>query len=319
MTGKQGSIILERESEIKDPKAVICVVAEGKTENDYLNRLKDNYRFDNVIVDNMRIADKDILNRDFRDRMNLVNYTWDWMIFNSNGNCPLKLYISIVLANYYKCHNNTNEILDNLSSFRDELCSDYRINCRKYVTDGKVPKGSDLYKEIFLRCYNKFPGSKDTPDQWTKPSGLDPETCGGKQIYIMFDRDYNEEERDENAYKEVIEEIRKKNFHAVVTTPQFELWLMMHFKDASFDKIGPRSFHGTVESELGLYDIYEKSETKKDIEDNRFGSYYKDTITIAIERSLEDKRFVTDLDELENNIGTNFGLFLRDVLGIRNL
>lgn len=306
---------LGRESPFRNPKHLICVIAEGKTEKDYLDGIKNNIRFNDVIIELMTV-DKTVFDRDVSDRMNLVRYADDWRNLLSNGKCSLNRYVSIVLNAFYECYNHDEGILDGLKQLQIDLCNDCTINCSKYVNDDRVPYRSDLYKVIYSRCDEKFGSNKKLEDM-SIPADLDRDSYSVKDIYIMFDRDYDEERRNNKTYVDLIAEIEKRNYHALVTTPQFELWLLMHFKGASFDGINYRTNHTTIENRLAQFDIDEYSNNKKLLSGERL-KQYMDSIQTAIDTSLEPGRFETDPRKLVDGVGTNLGLFFKDVLGFRN-
>ena len=155
-----------------------------------------------------------------------------------------------------------------------------------------------------------------------KPSKLEPPKqrfLSEDQFYIMFDRDFDREYRDKKEYDETIAFIEKKKYIPLVTTPQFELWLLMHFQDASFAGIKYNTNSASIECRLSQKDAREgdnEGSNKKYIDNERFESTYLHNIPVAISTSLDKTRFVTDVMDLEHNIGTNLGLFLRDVLGL---
>lgn len=315
MAGRIGSTSnFSRSTGVRDHKTVVCVITEGETELDYLRYLKDYNKYSNTIL-SLHLIDKPVLERDVSDRMNLVNYMYDWRILVSSDKCPLRLYITIVLSCYYEYYNNDVTLIPELLKLRDQLCGFYE----GHFSDGRVPKESTLYKEIYSKCYKQFTGSNCSPQEMLKPSGLDPARFGDgeKNYYVMFDRDYDEERRNQSEYIRVIDEISKKMFKPLITTPQFELWLLMHFEDASFNGIRYNTYSGSILSRLAEKDIYEHGEGKKKIKKERFDAFYRDSIQTAIATSLDPDRFSTDPIELENKVGTNLGLFIRDVLGFK--
>lgn len=298
-------------------KKAICVVTEGKTEIDYLNCLKNARHFDDSTLE-LKIADKTVLDRDDSDRMSMVEFAEGWRILISNGRCPIRMYVSIVLDDYFKCCNSDKGILPVLCELRETLCSDITIIHSESVKDMVVREGSTLYRDIFARCHKLFPDGQD-PSDLPIPNRLCPEKRPDKEFYIMFDRDYDRDRRDADHYNAVLDRIEKDRFHALVSTPQIEVWLLMHFEGAPFDDISFNSFSGFIENRLGEFDHYEQSDRKKFIDDGRFEEYYRESIPLAITTSLDGERFVTDPRQLENRVGTNVGLFLRDVLGIKGL
>ena len=312
MAGRQStSNNLNRLSKVRDPKTVICVVTEGLTEMDYLKIIKNNNYFDRTILE-LEIADKTMFDLDVSDRMNLVRYVVGWRMLVGSGNCPLRMYVSIVLEYFYDHYSFGINIKDDIQELHRECCERFG----NYVDNGIVPKGSNLYEDILRFCFKKYPDRSGNTPSLIKPPKLDPEISGSKRYYIMFDRDYSRDYRDTDDYNEVIDEMERNRIEALVTTPQFELWLLMHFKDVSFDEIEYNTPSMKIEHLLGKKDIFEYSDGKKHINDERAKIYDRDSILTAISTSLQD-RFTTDVRELENKVGTRVGLFLRDDLGIR--
>lgn len=157
-----------------------------------------------------------------------------------------------------------------------------------------------------------------------------------EKICVVFDRDYSKKYRDEKYYSETIEIIRKMNYRAIVTTPLFELWLLMHLKSDSYNGVEAYDKQYVLD-ELKKYELKEYSKLLKDKEfgdlakkhidelnsrkkkknkpmDKCRFKMYRKTVGDAVKKSLESPPFTTDVEELNYEVGSNIGLFMEQIL-----
>lgn len=137
------------------------------------------------------------------------------------------------------------------------------------------------------------------------------------KVYLVFDRDYR---KLDDWLDKIIELCRKHNIYIAMSTPNFELWLLLHFPDISqYDK------HMLLENPKNRKNkiFAEASKDKKYLEilvAKAAGGYTKgrklrferfiNGVSLAIE---QEKLFSEDLEFLKSNAGSNVGLLLEDM------
>ena len=135
------------------------------------------------------------------------------------------------------------------------------------------------------------------------------------RVFVVFDRDLDPncpELRTGEEYHRVLDMCEGLGFTPVVSTPMFELWLLLHHEDADVSGIGP-----TLLYKDAIEDMLEDMElcAGKRITRERFDRYYRDTFPRAVEASKREP-LTTDLRSLENMAGTRVGVELADLAGI---
>ena len=135
------------------------------------------------------------------------------------------------------------------------------------------------------------------------------------RVFVVFDRDLDPncpELRTREEYHRVLDMCEDLGYVPVVSTPMFELWLLLHHEGADVSRIGP-----TLLSKDAIEGMLEDLElcTGKRITRERFDRYYRDTFPLAVEASRREP-LTTDLRSLENTVGTRVGIELADLAGM---
>ena len=135
------------------------------------------------------------------------------------------------------------------------------------------------------------------------------------RVFVVFDRDLDPncpELRTREEYHRVLDMCEDLGYVPVVSTPMFELWLLLHHEDADVSGIGPTLLYkDAIEDMLEDLELY----AGKRITRERFDRYYRDTFPLAVEASRREP-LTTDLRSLENMTGTRVGVELADLAGI---
>lgn len=135
---------------------------------------------------------------------------------------------------------------------------------------------------------------------------------GFDKICLIVDRDRESfiSSPENNQYGYVINTCKEKGFGLYITNPCFEFWLLLHFDEVfelDREKIleNPRvtSKRRYVEQELRrILPGYEKS------------SYNTKEVVMRIDKAVEnEKKFCEDVEELENKVGSNLGVLIREM------
>jgi hypothetical protein len=132
----------------------------------------------------------------------------------------------------------------------------------------------------------------------------------GDQLCIVADRDKHSFTKAQ--YQKLVDADAKKDIQFCITNPCIEFWLLLHFCTASeYDKaalLKNQKIGKRTQTELYLKDKLGGKYNKRTL---HFAFNYKDKIKIAIQNS---KLYTTDCKTLENEIGTNLGLFLEGIM-----
>ena len=176
-----------------------------------------------------------------------------------------------------------------------------------------VDRFNDLIsRELERRHVDHGPDAFDLHGYTPRGRRYDP---ARDRVFVVFDRDLDPncpELRTGEEYHRVLDMCEDLGFTPVVSTPMFELWLLLHHEDADVSGIGP-----TLLYKDAIEDMLEGLElsTGKRITRERFDRYYRDTFPLAVEASRR-KPLTTDLRSLENMAGTRVGVELADLVGI---
>ena len=181
----------------------------------------------------------------------------------------------------------------------------------RYVADGFVVSSSGFMEAIAEECINTF----NIPFTWSPEDTLfsrDP--CNGtNKICIMFDRDYHPELRTHEMYKRYLALCEQYGYLPLVSTPQFELWMLMHMYGVDYGKPSFDRYKQYLIKQLQQYDYYSRTSREKFMTRERFDEYYRYNIQHAIESS-ESNLFCRDPEKLMDHPGTNLGVFFKEIL-----
>lgn len=128
------------------------------------------------------------------------------------------------------------------------------------------------------------------------------------KVCFIVDRDKQNFKSDQ--YDKFLEKCNNYGYYAYVTNPTFELFLLMH-SNKIFEYEKEELFENKKVNknkrflEIQLLNIF--SCNKKNIDFNKF----KNRIKIAIEN---EKEFCEDINELKNELGSNVGILLNEMI-----
>ena len=308
----------ERESATRTVKVKYHIIFEGRTEMDYFDRLKDSRLLkDNVYI--FKILKKGI-ERDMSDRMEMIESATDYMLFNHTGRSTLRRYITTVLNDFFNQEKNVvnktyKEFCKELLALRSDLINTY--NNYESIHDGLVDEETDLHRRISEYLSDLY-GLK------YKMGDTDSFTCtkrpkdDSQKVMVIFDRDYSTDYFDHEKYKKCIHKCEEEGYTPIVSSPKFELWMLMHMKDANFGKPSFYPSYGRyVSNELvrcGDVSAIPGSEDEKFISQERFDKHYIGGIMLAIERSNDSTLFQITPKDLMDHAGTNVGNFIKAII-----
>ena len=148
------------------------------------------------------------------------------------------------------------------------------------------------------------------PDIWDKSNKT---VIKGDRTFVVFDRDYDlnryDETRTDDYYRGVFKECESLGYEVLLSTPDFEIWLLMHHDGVDYSEIGYTDRKQLNEILCKLENI--DPEKIKVIDERRFNTYYYPTFEKAVECS---RQFDTELEPLLTKIGSNVGLKLKSLL-----
>jgi len=137
------------------------------------------------------------------------------------------------------------------------------------------------------------------------------------RVFIVFDRDFDmncPEKRTKEEYEKIISMSEKEKYEVLLSTPAFELWLLMHHQNIDYIDVDCQPFLlPPVENLLYSSENLDKTRSHKRIDKYRFERYYLNNFEHAVERSKEYP-FETDLKKLLERPGSNVGITLNSLL-----
>ena len=224
------------------------------------------------------------------------------------------------MSDFYKLNKNNIQVPDKelrkeLLDLRDDFIQLFSNHIS--VNDGMVNPISDLHKLIASELSKKYNieyhmENTDIFSDYKRP------ISDSDKVFIIFDRDYSVKYFDHTKYLECIRKCDELKYLPIVSSPKFELWLLMHHKNPDF---GNPSFYPSygkhISNELcscGDWDAEEGSSNEKFISSERFEKWYQNGIGIAIERSKDTKLFVTGAYNLMNRPGTDLGILVGEII-----
>ena len=120
---------------------------------------------------------------------------------------------------------------------------------------------------------------------------------------LIIDRDPKSFSKE--AYTNVQNRCRDKKIQLIVSNPQFEFWLLLHFTDAAeYDKEQLQKNQGYLLSKL-------REKIGHDPKRVIFTQYLNNVKTAI----LNEHNYAETLDELQDHLGSNVGTLLSDLLG----
>ena len=308
---------LQRPSPTRHSKVFYHIISEGITETGYLNGIVRNrlLAHDKFI----KQISKSGIDKDASDREVMIQIAHDYELYMTTGKNTPRRYVTAVLNQYLDgCKDeyaivagkDFNCFVMELCELRDCIVSKYSSDPR-YVSDGFVVPSSRFMEAIGEECINTF----HIPFSWSPEDTLfTRDSCNGaNKICIMFDRDYHPELRTHEMYQRYLTLCKQYGYLPLVSTPQFELWMLMHMYGVDYGKPSFDRYKPHLIRQLQQYDFYSRTAREKFMTRERFDEYYRYNIQHAIESS-ESNLFSRDPEKLMDHPGTNLGVFFKDVL-----
>lgn len=287
---------VERKTEQRNYKVKFIIASEGsKSEPKYFEGISSN-----IISDNIKIYN---LLRDY---------------VNSNNSHPTHV---VKLINDFMCNNvvesiTVNELINKLLNWNHENSNKLDVNKlidylkNKYSLNEKIDYNIlekiilDLFKsEIYIDLAKNF---KDyvISQNLTYDEKID-------KLNIVIDRD--EKSFLDYQYDEVVNFCNKNNINLYVSNPNFEFWLLLHFKEVEniskeelFQNKKISTKRNFLEKKLNDICGYNK---------NRFSfDYFQPYIKDAIKR---EKLYEESIIGLKNNLGTNVGKLVNEIISAK--
>lgn len=133
---------------------------------------------------------------------------------------------------------------------------------------------------------------------------------GFDKICFIVDRD--QKSFTKRQYVNVMEQCTKNSFGFYLTNPCFELWLLMHFDDVvELDKESLRE-NPLVTSKRR----YTEQELRRRIHGYKKSKYDALALVHDIDAAIHnEQKFCEDPERLENTVGSNIGLLIRELKG----
>ena len=284
----------ERTSEKKCYRTKYFIASEGQTtEPRYFEKLNQSAISENVTIINI-----------LRDYANLGNSNPTYLIkllqdFLNNK----ELEISVAeLKNKIANWNYENPGKINLNIINDELDKLYKSDNYKIPYDDLEKLfmhlfKSDIYKDLASNFSLYFVAQDVTYSPTTD------------SLNMIIDRD--KDSFTEKQYDEVIKFCNKNNVNLYVSNPNFEFWLLLHFKEIEYEDNQKMLENSKVNSskrylEKRLHDICKYTKTKFSFKP--FEQNIKDAI-------IREKKYEENIHKLKNNLGTNVGKLVAQIIG----
>lgn len=287
----------ERLSEEKSYRAKYFIASEGQTtEPRYFEKLNQSIISENVTIINI-----------LRDYANLGNSNPTYLIkllqeFLNNGDSEVSVAeLKNKISNWD--HENPNKI--DLNIINDELDKIYNSN------DHKIPYDelenlfmhlfkSDVYKDL-VSHFSLYFVAQDVTYSPTTDS-----------LNMVIDRD--KDSFTEKQYDEVIKFCDENKVNLYVSNPNFEFWLLLHFKEIEYEDNqkmleNPKINNSRRYLEKRLHDICKYTKTRFSFEP------FEKNIHDAI---LREKNYEENVHRLKNNLGTNIGKLVVHIIKDEN-
>ena len=297
-------------------RRTVYVIYEGRrTEKDYFTLFARSARNSDRFT--LIELSKDGFDADRTDRPTMVELARGHMEMIRHGRFTPFLHITTVLRNIetgsvgHVDPDGLDRIRRSVMTALGSRSSEGIVGPDGLVAD--VDRMNDLIsRELDRRHVDHGPDAFDLHDYTPHGRRYDPSR---DRVFVVFDRDLDPncpELRTGEEYHRVLDRCLELGFVPVVSTPMFELWLLLHHEDADVSGIGP-----TLLYKDAIEDMLEDLElcAGKRITRERFDRYYRDTFPQAVEASRREP-LTTDLRSLENTAGTRVGVELADLAGI---
>lgn len=283
----------ERLSEEKNYKIKYFIASEGQiTEPRYFEKLNQSVISENISIINI-----------LRDYANLGNSNPTYVIkllkeFLDNKDLQISVSeLKNKIANWN--HENPGKI--DLNTINDKLDKIYKSNNYKIPYDDLEKLFMHLFKnEVYQDLASNFSLYFDAQDV-TYSSSTD-------SLNMVIDRD--KDSFTEEQYDDVVKFCSENNVNLYVSNPNFEFWLLLHFKkveDEDNQKMleNPKVNKSRRYLEKRLHDICKYTKT------NFSFKPFEKNIHDAI---LREKNYEENINRLKNNLGTNVGMLVNQII-----
>lgn len=286
----------ERLSEEKNYRAKYFIASEGQTtEPRYFEKLNQSIISENVTIINI-----------LRDYANLGNSNPTYLIgllqeFLNNTNSQVSV---AELKNKISNWNHENPGKIDLAKINQELDNIYMSNSYR------IPYADleNLFMHLFKSNVYKDLASHFSLYFLAQDVTYSPTT---DSLNMVIDRD--KDSFTEEQYDDVVDFCNQNNVNLYVSNPNFEFWLLLHFKEVeSEDKQklldNPKINSSRRYIEKRLHDICKYTKTKFSFE--QFENNIQDAI-------LREASYEEDIKKLKNNLGTNVGKLVEQIINSR--
>lgn len=282
----------QRKSEVITYKSKIIIASEGScSEPRYFEGLNQSLLTEN----------KEIINllRDYASKSNshpnfIVSMYKEFLI-NNDEKISIR-EIKNKIENYNKDNGNKinviriNNLIDNM--YDDDYIIPFEDIEKFLFTILK----EEVYEDFIVNFIDYFNAQNIT---------YSPET---DSINMVVDRD--KENFFENQYDNILKFCRDNGINLYVSNPNFEFWLLLHFPQVNeLDKLkmyeNPKVNSKKRYLEQQLYTICKYN--KKKVNFKSFEPFIEDAIK-------NEKRFCEDIEKLKNNLGSNVGKLVEDII-----
>lgn len=236
MSGRKGNEPSATPSEKKPERRIIYIIYEGaKTEPNYFDHysrsLGRSCEFEKIPR-----ADVD---KNQTDRNYLIDIASGYMRHITKGECSPYYFITLVLDDCYKYLNSENKnklkklsLVIRRNAIREfnnikgliigDVVTDYKVGSEEVIKAIRA-KGVSINGYSFNNFY-----LFSKPDETYAPYD---------RVFIVFDRDYSRNDptsRTKEDYDNYIGKCKEYGYDALVSTPMFEFWQLLHHKNVDY-------------------------------------------------------------------------------------
>lgn len=285
---------VERPSEINEYRKKFFIASEGaKTEPTYFKKLNESLIKENVTIINIL---RDYASQGHSNPTDVIKLLQTF-IDNSSDEVTVG-ELKNKLSNWD--HENPGRIdLQNTFLKLDQMYKkdNYRIQSKELDSVFMTLFKNEAYEDMATN-FEKYFTAQDVTYSSTRDS-----------LNMAVDRD--KDSFTEEQYDKVVDFCKKNHVNLYISNPNFELWLLMHFDEFDSEneedllKNEKRTKSGRRYLEKRLHDIcgYRKNDIRfNDLEPG---------IKNAIKR---EKRFTEDITRIKNELGTNVGLLVEQMI-----
>lgn len=157
-------------------------------------------------------------------------------------------------------------------------------------------------------------GNENPPEEWKNQCQWDKYDSTLDKVCVIFDKDCRDLEK---YWDEIYEACKKHGIQIIVSNPNFELWLLMHFPEVSqYDpkklQENKKNLRGQIDKTASKKKKYLEILVARNAEGYKKGNSLKfERFMPGIELAMEQaKLFCENPEELKDNLGTSMGKLL---------